>query len=286
MSDLIDAVNRGSYDAVFQAISSGANLDEQDSSGSTALNHACAKLLPSIVAELVHAGADIDLPDNSGIAPIHEALRFPDFVFGSFDPQFDQRARIVSTLCDAGAKAETDSFVGTPLNIAINTRNIPAIRVLSDRRVRLICFTQRGNEPSPEESAVWLISNHLSWAFKEIVRYCRHGVFDCFGNDFREGGAYGLNLMTYAAEFNDIDAIETLYEITRNPDIPNMYGATPLMIAVASGNLAIADKLLMYGANKYAKDRDGYGVYEHARFRYQDSGSTDSIRWFERNIGR
>lgn len=285
MGELIDAVKRNDTQGVKRLIGLGIDLDSQDNAGNTALMHACVKLNEAICHDLIVAGANVNLPDINDYAPLHEALRFPDFIFGdgTFDPQYELRTRIVKKLCDAGADINAESCDGTPLNIAIETRNASAVLLLSERGATLNnSYTSTRGQYRFESAALWLTSEHLNKALEEILPWCREGIDNLFSADFA-GETHGLNLTTYAAQFGNLGAIRMLVDMTHNPDFPNMYGATPLMIAISAGQLGAADYLVRLGADKYARDYDRWGVYEHAMIWYRYSGQTDALDWVNAN---
>ena len=98
--------------------------------------------------------------------------------------------------------------------------------------------------------------------FIRMLPLCNQGVFDIFDQTF-ERGMNGLNFITIAAEWGMIDAIRGLVKYGVDVDLPNIYGSTPLMIALSMGQLDAADVLLELGANWRKRDYDGRGIAEY-----------------------
>ena len=278
---LIRAVQQKHEKLVKYLLAQGADVTYADEQGNTALIHACACLDEGLVKLLIDSGSDVNASDVNGVTPLHEALSFPDYVFGHFDPQFYERSAIVRLLCEAGADVDIYCFqYGTPLNLALSTKNVPAIRELSGRNASFDGHLRSGNHSAhyAEEAALWALRNSLVHLFFELLPFVDDGLRNVF-DDTYPGDMPGLNFLTYAAEFGEDEAVRGLVEYGVPVDLRNAYGSTPFLVAILCGQLRTAKLLLGLGANRWAVDYDGHGAYEHALGCYQSQGISDSLYW-------
>ncbi len=74
-SALSKAAKRGRLDQVRQLVEAGADLDERNRRGNTALYYAALEGHADVVRVLAEAGADIDVDNNFGSTPLHVASR-------------------------------------------------------------------------------------------------------------------------------------------------------------------------------------------------------------------
>lgn len=126
-----------------------------------------------------------------------------------------------------------------------------------------------------EYRAADLLVNGSTDDFIRMLPLCKQGVFCIFDQTF-ERGMNGLNFLGIAAEWGLNDAIRKLVKYGVDVDMPNIYGSTPLMIALSTGQLAAADTLLELGANQWKRDYDGRGVGEYMAYGRRSNPNMDS----------
>ena len=106
-TDLTDAAKNGDLELVNALILSGANVDERDADGVTALHVAACNDHLDIINALIVAGANINEQDDYGSTPLHYAT-------------YNGYMTIAQALIDAGADVNhRDSSGQTPLHYAI-----------------------------------------------------------------------------------------------------------------------------------------------------------------------
>lgn len=95
-----------------------SNINDKDSKGWTALDYALANKNWGLARTLVLKGADVNLPDAHGNAPLFAAVRSGDIL-------------LVSLFLDHGAKPNVRNDQGlTPLRVALARKNIPVAQML------------------------------------------------------------------------------------------------------------------------------------------------------------
>ncbi|MEV0086944.1 ankyrin repeat domain-containing protein [Saccharopolyspora sp. NPDC050642] len=124
---LVDACRRGDVDAIAAAISAGANVNAPDERGMAPLHVAVAHRKPAAVAALLAAGARTDLQAEYGNAPHFAALDGNQRVkpcAAQIDD--DDHRQILRALVEAGAPVNATSLTGaTMLDLAIRSLPYP-----------------------------------------------------------------------------------------------------------------------------------------------------------------
>ena len=129
---LHDAVETGFMYNVQMSLASGANVDEQNEDGDSALHLAVEGDEPDIIQLLLQSGANVNCTNNDGDSPLHIACSMP---LGSC------RDDVTQMLINYGANvnvrnnengAENDDSAGgrTPLHVAIMNPSIKVARTL------------------------------------------------------------------------------------------------------------------------------------------------------------
>lgn len=100
---LLQAVETGSLEEVFDLLSAGADPRAADAHGVTPLHLAST---PGLAEALLDAGADVNARDHYGLAPLHNAV-------------LEGLAPVVQVLCRRGADVHAVEAKGfTPLQMA------------------------------------------------------------------------------------------------------------------------------------------------------------------------
>lgn len=118
MSALITAAESGDRKAVERLLASGADVNEQDAVGSSALFEAVSSEHVYIVEFLLAHGADPNLPENNGTTPLMEAASGGDI-------------EVMRVLLGAGARISAqDNFGDTALEYARAQKQDAAVEFL------------------------------------------------------------------------------------------------------------------------------------------------------------
>lgn len=119
--DLADAVMRRDAAAIADLFNGGADVNEPQSDGATALHWAVYGDLPGLAALLIGAGADVAARNRAGVTPLSLAAETGN-------------AAMVERLLDAGADSRETLLNGeTALMMAARTGDVETIELLIDR---------------------------------------------------------------------------------------------------------------------------------------------------------
>jgi len=109
---LIKATKAGDSSAVQKLIDAGANINEQDNKGYTALFHAIEYGRSEIVKSLISKGANIEQKDLEGLTPLAYAIKY------------DRNADIIKLLINSGANIYAKTPEGeTPLAMLLSLKS-------------------------------------------------------------------------------------------------------------------------------------------------------------------
>jgi len=136
-SSLHETVLHGSIEIVERLISSGANVNEKASDGSTPLHCAAQEGHVEIAKLLISNGANVNTKSNNGNTPLHQAIG---------ESKTEMVRFLVSKGADVNAKGEDD---WTPLHWAVQeNHNVGIVKILlSTGRVILYARTSKGSTP-------------------------------------------------------------------------------------------------------------------------------------------
>ena len=106
-AELIAAAIQGDDEAINALITDGADVNEADSIGCTALHYASVKCEVGAVNDFIEAGANIHASDSMGCTPLHFAAN-------------EYRLAAAQALLEAGALVDAENAGGnTPLSMAV-----------------------------------------------------------------------------------------------------------------------------------------------------------------------
>jgi len=244
---LVDAVKRTDVAAVRSLLSAGADVDEPEADGTTALHWAAYRDNADIAALLLEAGASATSTNRYGVQPISLAA-----VNGS--------AAIILALLDAGADVNTTLAEGeTVLMTAARTGNLAAVELL----------LAHGADINAAES--WRRQTALMWAAAEghidVIRaLVAHDV------DVHAASEKAFTALMFAAREGHIEVAEALLDagaslneaLTVNAlrtagnlerEAASAAGVNAFLLAVGNAHYELAARLLDRGADPNAAPR-------------------------------
>jgi ankyrin repeat protein len=249
---LVDLIRDGRRDAVLAAITSpDIDLDAKEPDDSTALLWATYKVDRELVRALLKAGAKANVTNRFGASPLSEAVKLGD-------------AELARMLLDAGADANSPNQDNqTALMLAASTGSLKIAELLiakgasvnaveSFRGQTALMWAAAGNFPDivdlliAHRANVKLRAMHDDWP-RQMTSEPRA--------QFRPTG--GLTALLYATRSGCYRCAVAIVKAGADVNQPNPDGITPLINALDSRSFDIAMFLLDKGANPATWDMYG-----------------------------
>jgi ankyrin repeat protein len=238
-ASLATAARDGDLAAVRAQLDAGADANQVESDGSSALLWAAYHSSPELVALLLERGADPDRANGFGLTPLLQASRLGDVA-------------TMRALLDGGADLSSAVRDGeTPLMAAARTGNVAAVQLL----------LERGSDPNAAEALG--AQTALMWAAAEghssVVDALLRAGADPNAKartseltkrsprtDFPSGG---FTALMWAARNGQEAIVRRLVEAGADVNLTNGDGATAMMLAVVNDRYDMAATLLTLGAD-------------------------------------
>jgi ankyrin repeat protein len=238
-ASLATAARNGDFAAVKAELAAGADANEAESDGSSALLWATYHSSPDLVAMLLDRGADPNLANGFGVTPLLQASRYGD-------------VSMMRVLLDHGANVEQSVRDGeTPLMAAARSGNKDSVQLL----------LERGSDPNAAEAVEGQTA--LMWAAAEghleiVDALLRAGADPnlkaraseltkrSMRTDFPSGG---FTALMWAARDGEEAMVRRLVEAGADVNLTNGDGATALMLAIVNDRYDMAAALLELGAD-------------------------------------
>jgi ankyrin repeat protein len=243
-ASLATAAREADAEAVRQLIASGADVNEPEADGTSALLWAAYQQSPELVSLLLKSGADPNAGNHFGVTPLLQASRYGD-------------ATMVKLLLDAGADLKAATRDGeTPLMAAARAGGVDAVKLL----------LEHGADPNAAE-ALWN-QTALMWATAEghldVVDVLLGGGADpnakarvtelskrSTRTDFPSGG---FTALMWAVRDGNEPIVRRLLEGGADINATDGDGATAMVLAIVNDRFDLAAKLLDLGANPKIDD--------------------------------
>jgi uncharacterized protein len=235
---LFSAADKGCLDLAKRLLEAGASVEARDRLGARPLAGAAAAGQPELVTLFLERGAPIDAQNLDGSTALYQAAE-------------NGRLPIVRLLIERGANVSLPGRNGiTPLSAGAYMGSVPIVELLMEK----------GADPKTiDTTSKAAIVYAAGRGFPAVVRLLlEHGVNvnTRYGND--------LTALMWAAGHseeagvNDVTEVMTLF-LDRGAHIDDQdnRGRTVLMIAAELNHAAAVDLLLLRGADKSLKDKQG-----------------------------
>jgi ankyrin repeat protein len=241
---LIEAVKGKDVAAVEQLLEEGAGADTVDAEGNPALSYAINALqaggTTDMVAMLLNNGADPDVLDNLGKAPLALAAK-------------NGRLEAVQMLLDAGADVNTRFAIGSA-----NDKS-PLIQAVENGHVEIVeLLVARGADVQQQESETHMSPLHYAAAHDElemITILLENGADLNAENDFQWTPLFS------AARMGSVESVQALIDAGAEVDALSAEGRTPMMVLIERGRLGgMTAKMMLLldnGADPNLQDNNG-----------------------------
>lgn len=224
--------NHGDLEQVKRLIADGADINEKDSVGQTALAQAAEAGYLEIAKLLVEKGADINVKNEQYRTPLHIA---------SLCGHLDIAKLLISNKASIIAK---DKDGKTPLDLAKEKKYKEIISLLSDKEEVI---------PTP---VLEVTSTPILSPKAELEKKIRNLISK--GTDVNAYITKGTSALHEASYYGDLPMIKLLLENNADIRIKAFNGQTPLHSASSEGALEAVKLLIMSGADPNAQDNDGW----------------------------
>lgn len=229
---------KGSNDALRLLIKEyGAEVNMQDKNGSTPLHFAAYNGKTETCKLLVQEGVDPLIPNNSGILPIHYAVKQDNYSVVEYLLSFPSSIGVKSMI---NAK---DGTGFTPLSYAVSQENYTLVQLLVGNGADVNILNDKSQ--GPLHGAVMLQNQQITEYLLQL------------GADPNLGEKNATPLFT-ATKNKNVSFVKLLLEYEANPDLGGTLESTdsdqkvvfpPLYVAAQIGLYSIAETLLENGAN-------------------------------------
>lgn len=253
-ADVADAVMRGDDAALERLLQQGANVNEPQPDGATALHWAAHWDDVEMAQLLVRAGADPSAANRFGVTPLELAC-----INGS--------AAMIELLLTAGVdpNAPLSERGETPLMMAARTGSERAVEVLIARGAAVDAI-----EPAMGQTALmWaaaaghtdivrlLIANGADVNALSRIDPAKPRVGDNYGPENPSPLMGGVSALVLASRENHVETVEALLEAGADLDVTTADGTSALLVAVLNAHFDLAADLLERGADPNLADARG-----------------------------
>lgn len=270
--DLIDATRNQDLEALQTLLSDGADPNEQQADGATALHWAVYQEDAAMVASLIEAGADVNAVNRLGASPLYVAAK-------------SGHGDLIERLLDAGADPNLPLQMNeTPIMTASRSGTAKGVRQLIAAGADV-----NARESSRNQTALmWAaaqghvdVARALIEAGAKLEARSRVRPMLMFVNTASNGGAFdqgimenlgGYSALLFAARQGYVEMASLLLNSGADMEGVAGNGTSPLVVATHSGHGAVARLLLDEGADANAMDA-GYSAMHAAILR----GDLDTV---------
>ena len=245
---LADRIQAGDHRAAMELVAKGADVNQAQADGTTALHWAVYRFDRELVQTLLKKGARVNTVNRYGASPLSEAVRVANL-------------EITEMLLEAGADANVENEDGqTPLMLAARTGNVAlATRLVQrgadvNRRERFrqqsaVMWAAAQNHP---EMVAFLISKGADLTVRAQANDWETQISSEPRVQYRPTG--GLTPLLYASRAGCLGCVKAMVEAGADKDRPNPDGMTPMIMALDNGYPAVAHYLLERGATPLTWD--------------------------------
>lgn len=242
-SVLVDVIKDNDHDSALDSIERGADVNQAEEDGSTALLWAVHNEDADLVRRLIRAGADVAKANDYGASPMMEAATVGN-------------AEILKLLLKAGADPNTKNPEGqTALMAVARTGKLDAVKELLKRDADVNAKEGWGGQTA----LMWAAAQQQPEMIKLLIKYGADVNARATERDWerrvtsepriKELHAGGLTPLLYASRTGCVECARELVRSGADVDLPDPYGVTPLIIALLNFNYDTAKYLIEAGAD-------------------------------------
>ena len=231
--DLFRAVSLNDFTATVQAVKSGALINATDRFGHSPLHFTAFKGNAQILQFLLRNGGNPDVKGRHNSTPLHSAA-------------WGRNVAALEVLLEEGADVNAKTDEGETPGMTASLRG--------EKDILEILFALSADPHAEDDHGTNLIDLAAAGGHSAIV------------NLLRKMGVKNKNPLHVAAGLGDVKKVKALLSGGRNVNERDSFGATPLLIAIVSGQEEVVDFLLSRKANPKIAAKDGYTLMHGAAF--------------------
>ena len=254
---LVEAALAGDHDSVVRFLDAGADVDERDARGVTALHFAAWNERTAVLARLLNAGADVQaVAVGTSETPLHMAGKARD-------------STIARALLEAGADVDARQATGaTPLHTAAHYNRAETAQVLIAAGGSVDAEDHRGATP------LHIAASEGAGGVAEVLIVA--------GADLEALDGAGVTPLYHAVHNGHGALAATLLDAGADVNAQSLAGIPPLLVAISNSRERIALLLIEHGADADVQDDQGKTVADLA----ETEGMTEVlVRLIERRWG-
>jgi ankyrin repeat protein len=240
---LVQAAKSGEGATALALVKQGANVNEPEADGTTALHWAVYHDDVPLIEALLKAGARAAVSNDYGSTPMSEAA-----IVGN--------TAVIGRLLSAGAPPDAANADGqTPLMLIARTSNVEAAQLLLRSGANVNTVEQWHGQTA----LMWAAAERQPAMVKLLLQHGARPDVRSLRNNWQrlvtaEPRAQvrpvgGLTALLYAARQGCIECARALLDAHASIDLPDPEGITPLLMAVESMHFDLAQLLVTRGAN-------------------------------------
>ena len=231
--DLFRAVSLNDFTATVQAVKSGALINATDRFGHSPLHFTAFKGNAQILQFLLRNGGDPDVKGRHNSTPLHSAA-------------WGRNMAALEVLLEEGADVNARTEEGETPGMTASLRG--------EKDILEILFALSADPHAEDDHGTNLIDLAAAGGHSAIV------------NLLRKMGVKNKNPLHVAAGLGDVKKVKALLNGGRDVNERDSFGATPLLIAIVSGQEEVVDFLISRKANPKIAAKDGYTLMHGAAF--------------------
>lgn len=245
---LADLVQTGNREAALEMIRLGANVNERQGDGTTALHWAVYSVDAELVKELLSHEASPNMTNNFGSKPLTEAIKLANI-------------ELAKLLLDGGAHVDSPNQDGqTALMLAAGMGTMSLVELLVENGADINAVEKyRG-----QTALMWASSLNYPKIAAYLIKHGADVTVRSTANDWpsqitsepraQYRAAAGLTAFHYAARSGCQGCAVAMLKAGANIARPTPEGVTPLLIALENKHFDFAKYLLNEGANPHVWD--------------------------------
>ena len=227
------AISQNNLNSVIQSVQQGALINATDRFGHSPIHYAAFKGNPRIVDFLLNNGANPNTKGRNDSTPLHSAA-------------WGRNTQVLELLLEDGADVDARTDEGETPGMTAALRG--------EKDMLEILFALSADPHATDIHGTNLLDLAAAGGHKAIVEL------------LQQIGVNNQNPLHIAAGIGDLKEVKKLLKEGHSVNVRDSFGATPLLVAMVSGQEEMVDFLISQNANPNLCAMDGYTLMHGAAF--------------------